>query len=148
VKYGVEPAYVAKWVFQTRTLASLKLESLVIGRMRLLADGQAALSWVEKADLERLGATKTDCDPLVNSMRSLAGVRVACMLREQDGHVRGNLRSKDETDVSALARTLGGGGHKAAAGITLEMPIGQAIGFMSEKIAAHLGAADADGERS
>ena len=49
------------------------------------------------------------------------------MLREQDQVVRGSLRAKDDTDVSVLARRFGGGGHKAAAGYTLEMELGEAV---------------------
>ena len=134
VEYEIDPAFVAKWVFQTRSLASLQLEALVIGRMRVLADGQAVLSWVCKDDLERFGAVKADSDPLIDCIRSLAGVRVACILREQDDYIRGSLRSKDETDVAALARKLGGGGHKAAAGITLHMTMDEAIEHVGEKI--------------
>ena len=63
---------------------------------------------------------------------------VACVLRDQDGVVRGNIRSKDDTDVSILARELGGGGHKAAAGFTLEMPLSEAVDFMKEKLTTFL----------
>lgn len=134
VEYGVDPAYVAMWVFQTRSLASLKLEELVIGRMRVIAGGQAVLSWTERADYERLGAVKEDADPLIDVIRTLAGTRVACVLREQQENIRGSLRSKDDTDVSVLARELGGGGHRAAAGITLTIPLAEAIDLVSDKI--------------
>ncbi|MBQ9042011.1 MAG: bifunctional oligoribonuclease/PAP phosphatase NrnA, partial [Eggerthellaceae bacterium] len=50
------------------------------------------------------------------------------------GHVRGNLRSKDDTDVSALAREIGGGGHKAAAGFNLNLPLADALEYMAEKL--------------
>lgn len=136
VAYGVDPAAVATDVYQNRTMQSLKLEALTIDRMEVIADGQAAISWVTNDDLARLAADKTDVEPLIDTVRTLLGVRVACMLREQDGRVRGNLRSKDATDVSALARQLGGGGHKAAAGFNLDMPLQQAVPFMREKLAA------------
>ena len=57
------------------------------------------------------------------------------MLREQDHAVRGSLRAKDDTDVSVLARRFGGGGHKAAAGFTLEMELGQAFQAVLEAMA-------------
>ena len=135
VAYGVDPAYVATCVFQSRTLASLRLEGLVIDRLEISADGQSALSWVAYEDFERLGAVKSDAEPLIDAIRSLQGVRVACMLREQrDSKVRGSLRSKDGTDVSALAREFGGGGHKAAAGFTLDMTLDEARVLMAQRI--------------
>ncbi len=138
VAYGVDPAAVATNVFQNRSIASLKLGALAIDRMEVVYDGQAVVSWVGNADLERFGAVNSDVEPLIDTVRALAGVRVACMLREQDGRVRGNLRSKDETDVSVLAREIGGGGHKAAAGFTLDLPIADAVAFMKSKLATLL----------
>lgn len=138
VGYGVQPAHVAKWVFQTRSEASLRLEALVIERMRVFAHGQAVISWVDKADFERMGAIKADAQPLIDCIRMLAGVRVACILREQDDCVRGSFRSKDDTDVSELAREFGGGGHKAAAGFTLHLPLEQALSLVGEKLQALL----------
>ena len=134
VELGVDAAEVALWVFQTRTLASLKLEGLAIERITLIADGQAAVSYVTREDFERLGATKADAESLSDCVRSVAGTRIACILRGQETDVRGSLRSKDDTDVSVLARELGGGGHKAAAGFTLEAPIEEAFALMCEKI--------------
>jgi len=138
VEHGVDPAYVAKWVFQTRTRASLELEALVIERMDVIANGEAVISWVDSSDFERLGAMKADAQPLIDCIRTLEGIRVACILREQDGHVRGSFRSKDETDVSLLARELGGGGHKAAAGFTLHMTLSEAMKLVGEKLVALL----------
>ena len=134
ISYGVDPSYVASNVYQNRSIASLKLESLIIDRLQIICDGQAALSWINNSDRERVGALKTDVEPLIDTVRSVAGVRVACMLREQDGVVRGNLRARDDSDVSALARKLGGGGHKAAAGFNLNMPIDDAVQFMSKEL--------------
>lgn len=135
VAYGVEPSVVARNVFQSRTLPSLRLEALALDRMHLICEGTGVISWVTQADMEALGAVKADVEPLVNAIRSLSGVRVACMLREQEGRVRGSLRAKDDTDVSVLARELGGGGHKAAAGLTVELPIEEAVQLVSGKIA-------------
>ena len=78
---------------------------------------------------------KADAEPLVDIVRSLAGVRVACMLREQSDGVRGSLRAKgEEIDVSELARAIGGGGHRAAAGFTFEGSLDEAVAALS----AHL----------
>ena len=134
VACGVDPSYVATNVYQSRTLASLKLEAITINRMDVFCDNQAAMSWVDESDVLSVGADRADLEPMIDVVRSVQGIRVACMLREQDGKTRGNLRAKDETDVSALARELGGGGHKAAAGFTIDMPMREALDFMREKL--------------
>lgn len=127
VAAGADPALVARHVYQSRSLASVQLEGAAIGRMRLSAGGSVALSWVTKEDFARFGATKPDAEPLIDALRSLAGVRVACMLRDQGDMVRGSFRAKDGTNVAELAAAFGGGGHKAAAGFTVQAPIDEAV---------------------
>ena len=102
-----------------------------------------ALSYVTRADFEELGAVRADAEPLVDTLRSIRGVRAAGMLREQDGCVRGSLRAKDETDVAQTARRFGGGGHRAAAGFTFEGALDEAIpavrAALLEALSSHTG---------
>lgn len=49
------------------------------------------------------------------------------MLRQQGDAVRGSLRAKDDTDVASIARSFGGGGHRAAAGFTFQGSVAQAV---------------------
>ena len=119
VSAGADPALVARHVFQSRSHASLALESRMLEHMRFSDDESFVLSYLERQDFEKTGAVKADAEPLINVLRSLASVRVACILREEPDHIRGSFRAKDDTDVAALAQAMGGGGHKAAAGFTL-----------------------------
>lgn len=124
VEAGAEPAAISSEVYQNRSFASLMLEKAMLENIVMAEDGLWAFSHVRQDDFERLGAVKADAEPLVDVLRSLAGVRVACMVREQASGVRGSLRAKgDEVDVSVLARHIGGGGHRAAAGFTFEGPV-------------------------
>ena len=134
VDTGVEPAAVARFIFQNRSLPSVRLEGVAVGRMRFGLEGAYALSWISHEDLEAVGAVKADAEPVIDALRSVSGVRVACMLREQGDVVRGSMRAKDATDVSAIARLFGGGGHKAAAGFTLECSLPEAVALMERTL--------------
>lgn len=127
VEAGADPSAVSQSVFQNRSEASLRLEGLAVDRMRVGAGGSYVLSWLTRDDFVRCEALKADAEPLVDALRSLRGVRLACMLRDQGDSVRGSFRAKDDTDVSRLARELGGGGHRAAAGFTVSGPIEAAV---------------------
>lgn len=124
---GADPSYVSDQFFQRRTVASIQLEAKVIEHMKLICDGAVAISWLSLRDLQEVGATKSDCEPLVNVLRSIDGVRVAAILREEENSVRGSFRAKDNTDVAQIARKFDGGGHKAAAGFTMHIPIDMAV---------------------
>lgn len=134
VAAGADPAFIAQQVCQNRSVASLELQRLAIAHMRLLGEGAIALSWISRADMEEFGAVKSDAEPLIDILRSLRGVSLACILREQDGEVRGSFRSKDGTDVAAIAREFDGGGHKAAAGFTLHCSLAEAIDMVSARL--------------
>ena len=135
VSCGAVPSRIGSAFYQNRTLASVKLEARALGNLRLVADGAAALSYISQEDMADCGAVKADAEPLVDIVRSIAGVRVACMLREQADGVRGSLRAKDGTDVSALARLFDGGGHKAAAGFTVrDRSVAEAADLLAGKL--------------
>ena len=127
VAAGADPASVSREVFQNRTYASMRLEATAIMRAEFSEDGATALGYLTREDFARFGAQKSDAEPVIDALRRIEGVRVACMLREQEDCIRGSLRAKDGTDVSAIARTFGGGGHVAAAGFTLRCTLDEAV---------------------
>ncbi len=134
VEAGANPALVAKETMHNRTLPSLRLESRIIDRMEFFCGGACVLSWVTLDDMRDCEAQKPDTDPLINAIRQIRGVRVACVLREENNLVKGSFRAKDDTDVSVIARRFGGGGHTAAAGFTIEGTIDEARDQLRETL--------------
>lgn len=135
VDAGADPAGIARVIFQNRSLPSVRLESIAVERMHFGCEGAYAMSWLSRDDFEKVEAVKADAEPVIDALRSVSGVRVACMLREQGDVVRGSLRAKDDTDVAAVARMFDGGGHKAAAGFTLHCQLDEAIGLVDRALA-------------
>lgn len=119
VQAGADPAEISTEIYQNRTRASIALEHIMLGNISYDDDCRFVLSWVSHADMESVGAQRSDAESLIDTLRSIRGVRVACMLRGEDGCVRGSLRAKDATDVARIARMFDGGGHIAAAGFTI-----------------------------
>ena len=70
---------------------------------------------------ERAGANAGDAEGLIDVPRSIAGVEAVGLVRRRpDGTHKISLRSRGEVDVEKIARHHGGGGHRNAAGYTLE----------------------------
>lgn len=134
VEAGAKPHEISRAVYQNRTKASLMIEAIALDRMIYLEGGKLAMSWLTKADFEACSATKADAEPIIDILRSIRGISVACVLREQDGVVRGSLRAKDDADVASVAREYGGGGHRAAAGFSLDMSIDEAVETMKSRL--------------
>lgn len=131
VAAGADAGGIASNVYQSRTIASLRLEARVVERMRFAANGGFLISYLTLKDFEETGAVMADAEQSVSLLRSLAGVRVACMLKEVEGakgvFIKGSFRAKDDTDVREIACRHSGGGHRAAAGFKMFCPMDHAI---------------------
>lgn len=145
VDAGASPSMISLNVYQSFRLAYLHLESVVMGRIVTFDHGRIAYSYATRNDLERTGARPDECDGLIDIVRSVEGSEVALFLKElPDGKVRGNLRSKGNHDISGVARSLGGGGHRAAAGFTSDDGIDATLAFVLPQLQAVLAASDGD----
>ncbi|MCQ2383091.1 MAG: DHHA1 domain-containing protein [Clostridia bacterium] len=122
LKYNIDVSQIAQDLFQSRTLESFEIEKVVLQNLFVDKKNRFALSFITSDDYKKYNATKDDSDASINLLRELACVDVACILRqEKDGEkIHGSLRSKTKTDVSMLAKKHVGGGHRAAAGFTME----------------------------
>lgn len=139
ISRGVDVAAVSRKVFDTVSLEKAKLMGQAIGAIELFENGQAAMIVLTDEMMQKSGASEEDCDGIVNIARNISGVEVAFMLRSRsDGTIKGNLRSQERVDVSAIAKAFGGGGHIRAAGFTSRLPIDQLTAQIAEKIAVSL----------
>ena len=122
IRFGADPSFAAKRLFQSRSLASFQLEKLVLDRLYVDVDNRFAFSYLTHSDYIKYNATKDDSDAAINLLRELECVDVACIIRQEKAgdKVHGSLRSKTDCDVSKMAKLHIGGGHKAAAGFTME----------------------------
>ncbi len=140
VEAGASPAELARSVYQSRRREALDLESRVLSRLTLANDGRVAYTYVTKADYEETGARPDETENLVDLARVLGGIEVAMLLRVRDGEIRGNLRSKTNFDVGAVARGFDGGGHAAAAGFTVQGGLDDVIPRVLAELPGHGGA--------
>ena len=122
MSYGVDASKVAQELFQSRTLQSFELEKVALDHLFVDEDKHFAFSFLTSEDYAKFNATKADSDAIIDLLRELECVEVACVIRQEEPgqKVRGSLRSKGNIDVSKLARLHTGGGHKAASGFTMD----------------------------
>ena len=67
--------------------------------------------------LKKCGANPQDIDGFTDFVRTIKGVEIAIMIYENESNnCRVNFRSKGNYIINNIAKSLGGGGHKFAAG--------------------------------
>jgi bifunctional oligoribonuclease and PAP phosphatase NrnA len=114
---GADPWLVTENVYESFAFKRLKLLGTVLAGMERSPDGRIAWVVVTEDLYRQTGTTAEDTDNFVNFVRSVKGVEVAVLFRQTstEGY-KISLRSKGRVDLSGLAQSLGGGGHKNAAG--------------------------------
>ena len=118
VATGITPAAIYNNLFNDYTENKLRFFAFCLSeRMRMFADKGFAYMYVSKADMERFQVSYADTEGLVNYLLKMRHVRVGVLLKEMDGIVRLNFRSKGPFEVNTFSQKhFGGGGHKLAAG--------------------------------
>jgi bifunctional oligoribonuclease and PAP phosphatase NrnA len=122
VKRGANLAKICDEVYQSYPLARVRLLKHVYNHFRLTHHNQIAYFWLKKRDYTRTGSDPSDSEGLIDHIRAIEPVVVACVFEEiEPALTRISLRSKSaKIDVNKIAQQFGGGGHPAAAGARIE----------------------------
>ena len=115
IKPFVEPLY------KTMDIGKLRLIGLLLDRATLREDGML-MSAARYQEILDCGATRDDLEGVIDYLNYVPEAQFAMLLTEDEkGNVKGSLRTqKDTVDVAKIAGEFGGGGHRAAAGFTLQ----------------------------
>jgi len=115
---GADLAKICDEVYQSYPVSRAKLLKHVYSHFHLICQNRIAYFWLKTADFARTGAESCDSEGLIDHIRAIAPVVVACVFEELTPTLtRISLRSKSEkVNVNDIAAQFGGGGHPAAAG--------------------------------
>ena len=118
VTRGANLARICHEVYQSYPLSRAKLLQHVYSKFRLADHDRIAWFWLKKKDFQRTGAESDDTEGLIDHIRAIEPVMVACVFEEIEPDLtRISLRSKRaDVNVNEIAAQFGGGGHSAAAG--------------------------------
>ena len=141
VEAGADVHGIFRLVYETVQFAKLKLLARALGRAELYENGRLVVSYLLKDDFAEVGAEEPYSEGIIDYLRSVEGSEMVALIREppRDGGParRISLRSsRDEVDVSAVARAAGGGGNRQAAGFSSELEIPEIVEFLRREFAA------------
>jgi bifunctional oligoribonuclease and PAP phosphatase NrnA len=138
---GVDVAGVYRQLYQDLPFPRLQLLSRALAGVRRFDDGRLTVAHLSRGDFGETGAIESDSEGVVDHLRSVEDTKVAVLVRElldREGR-KVSLRSTDgQVDVSVIARSLGGGGHRQAAGATTTVPLDQLIQHIRSGVAEQL----------
>ena len=138
--YGLDPALVSESVYERRSVKDINLLGLVLATIRVNDKGTIAHLEVTKDMLDKTGADLAKSEGLINFARSIDGVKVAVLFKEDQkdkNKINISFRSKGDgsiIDVNKIASIFGGGGHTKASGCVINGSLGDVKKKVLDKI--------------
>lgn len=124
---GIDPAPVNKALFRTKSKTRLAMEARMVADMELYDHDRVVVMTIPLALREQMHATDADIEELSSLAALVEGTDCGVTLRElRPGTVKLSLRTGPRVNATLVCKKLGGGGHAAAAGATIEGTLEQA----------------------
>lgn len=145
---GADPQWIARTHYDSNSLGRVRLFGAVMSAMTLHA-GRVALLSLGARQMSALGATEDDTDGLINFPLTVKEIEAVGFFKEVGGGAwRLSLRSKGAVDIGAVARQFGGGGHRNAAGCSLQGDLASLQATVAALLVAAVDAASANSGRA
>ena len=118
---GIDVGPVNKALFRTKSKTRLAMEARMVADMELYDSDRVVVMSIPLSLRQELHATEADIEELSSLAALVEGTDCGITLRElKPGKVKLSLRTGPRVDACAVCQRLGGGGHKAAAGATVD----------------------------
>ncbi|MBI2990475.1 MAG: bifunctional oligoribonuclease/PAP phosphatase NrnA [Candidatus Magasanikbacteria bacterium] len=116
-------------ILKNKSINTLKLWGLALSRLSIHPEHHIAYTYLSQNDILQHEVTEEEVEGIANLLNDLNEGHASLIFKEKKGGaVKGSLRTtKDNVDVSMIAKAFGGGGHKKASGFTIEHPLEEAI---------------------
>ena len=136
---GVRPEQIGKIIYESNSFDKLKLLGFSLSeKLNIICDGKAAYIALSRKDLLDYNYRKGDTEGIVNYALSISGVNMAALIIETKERIKFSFRSSGKFSVNKFAnKYFNGGGHKNAAGGSLEDKLSVALDKFLVSIATY-----------
>ena len=136
---GIDYKTVNKVFFRTKSRKRMQLEGAMLNTCDFYDNDRTVLLYVPISLMERIGATESDAEDLSSLGGQMEGVDCAVTMRELRPDVwKLSVRTTARVNATQVCQELGGGGHAAAAGCTIQAPLEEAKGLILGAIQKHV----------
>ena len=120
IETGFDFSYICRKLNDTMRESKLRLIAKTVENMETYLDGDIRFSFVPYSFMLENGIDDEDAEGMSNYLRKIEGTKIAVYVRENSkGKFKVSLRSNEDVDLSDVAIFFNGGGHKRAAGYTM-----------------------------
>lgn len=122
LKKGARIDKIAHQIMGQKRPSTIKAYAKGLENTRFDPEKKMVFSVLTEEDLKEIGATDDDLEGFVELLNNIPQARFALLLRQVGDAVHGSLRSEPhkKVDVSKIAKSFGGGGHKLSSGFKIQ----------------------------
>jgi phosphoesterase RecJ-like protein len=135
---GMDHNKVILEIYQNQKPEKIKIMGRAYETLDFFCEGRGCIAYVSREMLKTAGAAMSETDGIVEQIRDISGVEIAILLKEEEDAIKVGMRAKTEADVSMIAKELGGGGHRKAAGCSISGSLEEAKKILVGAATAHL----------
>ena len=142
---GIDVHAIYRRLYEGIPQGKLELLARGLGAVERFDGGLLTVTQLTREDYALTGADESYSEGVIDHLRAVEGTAVAGVVREilssegQGRRRKVSLRAADDrVDVSRIAREMGGGGHRRAAGFSTQMEWGELVAFLRSELAAQL----------
>ncbi len=136
---GADVSAITRVLYRTKTMTAVNLTRIAYQKMRFVLGGRVGVIELTQEDLTAAGATAQQTGGLVNCALEVEGVRMAVLATQREDGTKLSLRAVEPATVNDIAARFGGGGHAQAAGVTMPMPMDEAVAAVLAAMEQKLG---------
>jgi phosphoesterase RecJ-like protein len=139
IEAGVDVNEIFRRLYERVPEEKLKLIARALGKIDRHLGGTLSTTYLSADDYAATGADETMTEGIIDFVRGIEGTSVAAVVRDKPDSSREarkvSLRSTDgSVDVSRIARKMGGGGHRRAAGFSTDRPYEELVTFITDEV--------------
>jgi phosphoesterase RecJ-like protein len=129
IRHGGDVKTINELMVRNKSIDSLKLWGKVLSRLQKHDTLDLTYTYITQADMREGNLNEAESEGIANFLNNLGDTKIALILKETvDGKVKGSFRTiRDDVDVAAIAKGLGGGGHRRAAGFTTDGSVDEVL---------------------
>jgi phosphoesterase RecJ-like protein len=145
IEAGIDVHDIYRRLYEGIPQGKLELLARALTNVRRYDDGRLTLTELTREDYGHAGADESYSEGVIDHLRSVEGTAVAGLVRDVlSNGIEGRRRkvslraSDDRVDVSRIAREMGGGGHRRAAGFSTDQDFAQLVDFLRAEVGRQL----------
>lgn len=124
VDCGADPVRLYEMIYENNELSTLMLKAKMLSSMEVYHEGRLIYMELTPEMIQETGALFSEGELNINIPLTIKGVEISVLVKQDvGGPLKTSMRSKGDLDVSIIAISRNGGGHKNAAGFKSDLSL-------------------------